>query len=150
MKAAIRWMAENHVAANLLMLFFLVGGIVVSMQIKQEVFPDVALDFIRIQVAYPGAGPEEVEEGIILKIEENLTGIEGIKDLRSTGSEGFASVMAELYPGVDQDVVLQEIKSEIDRIVTFPGESEKPVVSKVMRKREVLTLAVSKAQYLAP
>ena len=142
MKGAIRWMANNHVAANLLMLFFLAGGIVVSMQIKQEVFPDIALDYINIQVAYPGAGPEEVEEGIILKIEENLTGIEGIKELRSTASEGFASVMAELYPNEDQDVILQEIKSEIDRIVTFPGEAEKPVVTKIMRKKEVLSLAV--------
>lgn len=142
MKAAIRWMAQNHVAANLLMLFFIVGGVVVSMQIKQEVFPDIALDYINIQVAYPGAGPEEVEEGIILKIEENLTGIEGIKELRSTASEGFASVMAEIYPGEDQDVILQEIKSEIDRIVTFPGEAEKPTVTKIMRKKEVLSLAV--------
>ncbi len=142
MKSAIRWMADNHVAANLFMFFFIVGGVVVSFQIKQEVFPDIALDYIQIQVVYPGAGPEEVEEGIILKIEENLTGIEGIKELRSTASEGFASVMAELYPGEDQDVVLQEIKSEIDRIVTFPGDAEKPVVSKIMRKKEVLSLAV--------
>ncbi len=142
MKAIISWMADNHVAANLLMLFFLVGGLVVGTLIKQEVFPDIALDYITIQVAYPGAGPEEVEEGIILKIEENLTGIEGIKELRATASEGFASITAELYPHEDQDVVLQEIKSEIDRIVTFPGEAEKPVVSKIMRKKEVLSLAV--------
>ncbi|MDA3970134.1 MAG: efflux RND transporter permease subunit [Desulfobulbaceae bacterium] len=142
MKAAIRWMAENHVAANLLMLFFIVGGLVVSLQIKQEVFPDIALDYIEIQVAYPGAGPEEVEEGIILQIEENITGIEGIKEVRSTASEGVASVIVELYPGEDQDVILQEIKSEVDRIVTFPGEAEKPVVSKIIRRREVLTLAV--------
>ena len=142
MKAAIRWMAENHVAANLLMLFFLVCGVVVSMQIKQEVFPDIALDYIRIQVAYPGAGPEEVEEGIVLKIEESLTGIEGIKEVRSTASEGFATVMAELYPNEDQDVILQEIQSEVDRIVTFPNEAEKPVINKILRKKEVLSLAV--------
>lgn len=142
MKGAIRWMAENHVAANLLMLFLLVGGGLVASNIKQEVFPDIALDYIRIQMVYPGAGPEEIEEGIILKIEENLTGIEGIKELRSTASEGFASVVAELYPGINQDVVLQEINSEVDRIVTFPGEAERPTVSKIMRKKEVLTLAV--------
>jgi multidrug efflux pump subunit AcrB len=142
MNGAIRWMAGNHVAANLLMLIFLVGGLVVGLQIKQEVFPDIALDYVEVSVVYPGAGPEEVEEGIILKIEENLTGIDGIKEVRSTASEGSARVVAEIYPGEDQDLVLQDIKSEIDRISTFPGDAERPVVSKVLRKREVLTLAV--------
>ncbi len=142
MNAAIRWMAGNHVAANLLMLFFMVGGLVVSLQIKQEVFPDIALDYIEVVVVYPGAGPEEVEEGIILKIEENLTGIDGIKEVRSTASEGFGRVVAEIYPGEDQDKILQDIKSEVDRISTFPADAERPVVAKLLRKREVLTLAV--------
>ncbi|MDA3785792.1 MAG: efflux RND transporter permease subunit [Deltaproteobacteria bacterium] len=142
MNAAIRWMAGNHVAANLLMLFFMVGGLMVSLQIKQEVFPDIALDYIEVVVVYPGAGPEEVEEGIILKIEENLTGIDGIKEVRSTASEGFGRVVAEIYPGEDQDKILQDIKSEVDRISTFPADAERPVVAKLLRKREVLTLAV--------
>lgn len=142
MNGVIRWMAGNHVAANLLMMLFIVGGLVVSLQIKQEVFPDIALDFVEVVVAYPGAGPEEVEEGIILKIEENLTGIDGIKEIRSTASEGFGRVLAELYPGEDQNKVLQDVKSEVDRISTFPGDAERPVVSSLLRKREVLTLAV--------
>ncbi len=142
MNGPIRWMAGNHVAANLLMLVFIVGGLLVSLQIKQEVFPDIALDYVEVVVAYPGAGPEEVEEGIILKIEENLTGIDGIKEVRSTASEGSGRVLAELYPGENQDQVLQDIKSEIDRISTFPEDAERPVVSNVLRKREVLTLAV--------
>ncbi|MCK4911409.1 MAG: efflux RND transporter permease subunit, partial [Thermodesulfovibrionales bacterium] len=61
MKSAVKWMAGNHVAANLLMLIFVVGGLVMSFSIKQEVFPEIELDSIRISVAYPGAGPEEVE-----------------------------------------------------------------------------------------
>ncbi|MEN8256860.1 MAG: efflux RND transporter permease subunit [Thermodesulfobacteriota bacterium] len=142
MKGAIRWMADNHVAANLMMLVFIIGGLVVGLQITQEVFPDIALDFVEVQVAYPGAGPEEVEEGIILKIEENLTGIDGIKEVRSTASEGMGRVLAELYPEEDQDQVLQDIKSEVDRITTFPGEAERPVISNILRRRSVLTLAV--------
>ncbi len=142
MNGAIRWMAGNHVAANLLMLVFIVGGLVVGLQITQEVFPDIALDFVEVEVVYPGAGPEEVEEGIILKIEENLSGIEGVKEIRSTASEGMGRVVAELYPGENQDQVLQDIKSEVDRISTFPGDAERPVISNIMRRRSVLTLAV--------
>ncbi len=142
MNSAIRWMAGNHVAANLLMLLFVVGGLLVSLNIKQEVFPDITMDYVQVVVAYPGAGPEEVEEGIILKIEENLIGIDGVKELRSTASEGSGQVVAELYPGENHDLILQDIKSEVDRITTFPGNAERPIVSKVLRKREVLTLAV--------
>ncbi len=81
MRSAVKWMANNHVAANLLMLVFVVGGLLKMVSIKQEVFPEIALDMIQISVEYPSAGPEEVEEGVILKIEDNLTGIDGIKEI---------------------------------------------------------------------
>ena len=143
MKDAIRWMAQNHVAANLLMLVFIVGGLILSVSIKQEVFPEVALDRVVVSVAYPGAGPEEVEEGVVLKIEENLTGVDGIKQIRSVAGEGFGSVIAEVMTDADVDLVLQDIKSEVDRIITFPKDAEKPVVSKLLNRREVITVVVS-------
>ena len=73
MNGAIRWMTNNHVAANLLMLLLVVGGLIKGLGIKQEVFPEIAMDRVSVSVAYPGAGPEEVEEGILLKIEDSLT-----------------------------------------------------------------------------
>ena len=142
MKGAISWMSNNHVAANLLMLFFIVGGLLVGMHINQEVFPDITLDKIQVTVAYPGAGPEEVEEGIIQKIEENLTGLDGIKEIKSLAREGSAVVTAEILSDENPDQILQDIKNEIDRINTFPLEAEKPLIRKLMRKREVLTLAI--------
>ncbi len=139
---AIGWMTRNHVAANLLMLVLVVGGLIHGRGLKQEVFPEVSLDRIQVAVAYPGAGPEEVEEGILLQIEENLTGVDGIKELRSRAGEGFGTVTAELVPGEDPDQLLQEIKSEVDRIVTFPQDAEKPVISKLLNRREVISLVV--------
>jgi multidrug efflux pump subunit AcrB len=136
-------MAHNHVAANLLMMVFVVGGLVVGLSIKQEVFPEIALDLVQVSVAYPGAGPEETEEGIVLKIEENLSGIAGIKELKSVAAEGFGSVSAEVLPGEDIDLVLQDIKAEVDRIITFPEEAEKPVITKLVNRMEVISVVVS-------
>ncbi len=143
MRGAIKWMAGNHVAANLLMMVLLVGGLIKAFSIKQEIFPEVSLDMIQVQVAYPGAGPEEVEEGIILKIEDNITSVDGIKEITSKASEGMGVVTAELLVGHDPDVALQDIKSEVDRIITFPVNAEKPIVSKLLNRREVISLVLS-------
>jgi len=141
-KSAVKWMARNHVAANLLMIVLVAGGLIRASSIKQEVFPEISLDTIQVTVAYPGAGPEEVEEGILLQIEENLTGVDGIKEVRSVAKEGLGMVRAELLPGEDPDLKLQEIKSEVDRIVTFPADAEKPVITKLLNRFEVISVVV--------
>ena len=142
MNRQIKWMANNHVAANLLMMIFIVGGLVMAFAIKQEVFPEIELDLVQVTVAYPGAGPEEVEDGIILKIEENLSSLTGIKEIRSVANEGVGSVTAEILRNEDIDVILQDIKAEVDRITTFPEDAEKPVVTKIANRREVVSIVV--------
>ncbi len=142
MKSAIRWMARNHVAANILMIVLIVGGLLKGFSIKQEVFPEVDLDMVQVTVAYPGAGPEEVEEGILRKIEENLSGVDGIEEIRSTATEGAGVVTAEVASGEDPDLVLQDIKAEVDRIVTFPEDAEKPVIAKLVNRSEVISVVV--------
>jgi len=142
MKSAVRWMITNHVAANLLMVAMIIGGVIMGPNIKQEVFPEVSLDRVSVSVAYPGAGPEEVEEGIILKVEESLTAVDGIKQIKATAHEGSGVVIAEIYADEDVDQVLQDIKSEIDRITTFPEDAEKPVISKLSNRREVISVVV--------
>ena len=137
MNGPLKWMAHNHVAANLLMAVFVIGGLVFGFSIKQEVFPEVNLDMVTVTVAYPGAAPDEVEEGIILKIEENISGIDGLKELKSSAAEGFGTVTAIVREGVDVDRFLQDIKSEVDRISTFPQDAERPVITKVLNRREV-------------
>lgn len=141
-RGPLAWMAGNSVIANLLMFVFLVGGLLMALNLKQEVFPDFTENSVSISIAYPGASPEEVENGIILAVEEALEDIEGIDEVTSNATEGAASVTVDLVEGADEIKVWQEIKSEIDAITTFPEESEEPVVSINSHRRGVLTVAL--------
>jgi len=138
----ISYMAKNHVAANLLMLLLIIGGIFTAINIKQEVFPEIELDMVRVSVAYSGAGPEEVEEGILLKIEEALSSLDGVKKIESTANEGSGSVVVTALDGADIDQLLAEVKSEVDRLSGFPEDAEEPIISKISRKRSVLTISL--------
>lgn len=138
----IAWMAGHSVAANLIMLACLVGGFISLRNIKQEVFPDIAPDTVSVTVAYPGASPEEVESGIILAIEESVRSLEGIDEVTAVAREGGGMVTVELLVGADVQRLAQEIKSEVDRIVTFPEEAEEPEVRIDMHRREVISVVV--------
>ncbi len=142
MKTSIRWMAANHVASNLLMMVLIVGGLIMAYAIKQEVFPEIELDMIRVSVVYPGAGPEEIEEGILLKIEEAISGVTGVKEIKAVASEGVGAVTAEVMEGEDVDLVMQDVKAEVDRITTLPEEAERPVITKVVSRSEVISVVV--------
>ena len=98
---AIAWMAGNSVAANLVMLFLLVGGLFWGTHIKQEVFPEFTLDQVVVSVAYPGASPAEVEEGIVLPVEEAIGSVDGIKEITSQANEGSGTVTVEAVVGTD-------------------------------------------------
>jgi multidrug efflux pump subunit AcrB len=141
-KGPIAWMAGNSVAANLVMVVCLVGGLIMGSHIKQEVFPDFDLDIVTITVAYPGASPEEVEKGIILPVEEAVEGLEGVNDVTSTANEGSGSVVVEIVEGENIQRLAQDIQSEVDRITSFPDDAEEPSVTVVARKREVVSLAL--------
>ena len=138
----LAWMASNHVAANLLMLFFLIGGLLAATMITQEVFPSYDLDIVNISVRYPGASPEEVEEGVILAVEEEVRDLEGVERVTAVANEGNASISVELLSGANPNKSLQDIKNGIDRITSFPDDVERPLVSLKTRRREVLRLAL--------
>jgi len=140
--SAIGWMAGHSVTANLLMFVFLVGGLIFSLRIKKEVFPDFELDMVNITVPYPGASPEEIERGIVLAIEEAILDLEGIKKVTSSAEEGVANVTAEIQEGEDIQAIAQDIKNEVDRITSFPEEAEEPQVVIAKRKRFVVSLAL--------
>ncbi|MDO3378626.1 efflux RND transporter permease subunit [Geoalkalibacter halelectricus] len=142
MTGPLRWMARNHVAANLLMMVFLVGGFIMAGAIKQEIFPEVSLDTIQVAVAYPGAGPEEIEDGILLQIEDVLSEVDGIREIRALAAEGLGVVNAVLRTGENADLILQDIKSAVDRIITFPEDAERPVITKLLNRREVVSVVV--------
>jgi multidrug efflux pump subunit AcrB len=141
-RGPIAWMAGNSVAANLLMLVLLVGGLIWAMQIKQEVFPDFDLDYVTVTVSYPGAGPEEVEQGIVLAIEEAVSGLDDVKEITSSAVEGAGTVTVEMVSDGDLEKLAQDIKSEVDGITSFPEESEEPQVTIVSHRMQVISVVL--------
>jgi multidrug efflux pump subunit AcrB len=135
-------MARNSVAANLLMMVFLLGGFLVLPRIRQEVFPEFDLDIVTVRTVYQGASPLDVEEGILLAVEEAIRGIDGVDRITSIANEGFGTVTAELQLSADGNQVLQDIKSAVDRIVTFPLDAERPVVQLVRARSLVLNVLI--------
>ena len=142
MKGVVSWFAENHVAANLLMLFLLFAGAVTGLTMKIEVFPEFSLDRISVTTEYPGASPAEVEEAIIRRIEERVAGLAGIKRIDSTARESFGTVVIEVMQNWDLKKLLDEVKAEVDSITTFPNEAERPIVREMTRRSQVISLAV--------
>ncbi len=145
MKGGIAWFARNPVAANLMMIFIIMSGLLATQAVKEEVFPEVELDRVSINVPYLGAAPEEVESGVILRIEEAIQGVDGIKEVQSTASEGSASVMVELELGADARRVVDEIKNQVDAITTFPVETEEPIIRELIARNQVTDIAVAGA-----
>ncbi len=143
MKRAVAWFAENPVAANLLMLLMVAGGLAALPAIQQKSFPDINVEVISIAVPYLGAAPEEVEEGVCVRIEEEIQGIDGIEKITSTASEGMCGVSAELLSGYPVDRALSEIKNAVDGIATFPEETERPIVNHYVIRRNAIQLALS-------
>ena len=138
----IAWFVHEPVAANLLMVLVVASGAIALTAVRIEIFPVFALDRISIEVPYLGAAPEEVEEGVVVRIEEAVSGIEGIRDVRSTAAEGVAIVVAELESGADSRRVLDEVKNRIDAVTTFPLETEEPIVRELVARDRVVDVVI--------
>jgi multidrug efflux pump subunit AcrB len=143
MKGLIAWFAKNTVAANLLMITILAGGALTVTKLRLEIFPEFSADMISVSVVYPGAAPAEVEEAICVRIEEAVQGLEGIKEISSTASENVGSVNIEVQQGFDIRKLLDDVKSRVDAIDTFPDEAEEPTSREIVISREVIYVAVS-------
>ena len=141
-RGLIAWFAKNHVAANLLMLFIIGAGIAAGWLVKKESFPRFDFDAINVMVPYPGAGPEEVEEGIVIKIEEAIEGIEGIREVQSCSREGSGTVTIEVKNGFEISEVTDEVKLAVDGINSFPLDAERPIINKRTFKRGALQVQV--------
>lgn len=141
-KGLIAWFTYNSVAANLLMLFIVIAGLVSYNLMTKRMMPDVQPNLVSISVPYLGAAPKEVEEGVVIKVEEAIQDVKGVKTIRSTASEGMGNVVVELNNDIDLDDAVNEIKIKVDSISTFPGETEKPVISKIEFSADVMWLSV--------
>lgn len=140
----IAWFTRNHVAANLLLISIVLGGLFsLSSKLPLEVFPSFVSDRINISVSLRGSTPEDVEKGVTIRIEEALQDLEGIKQISSRSSEGSSQVSVEVDGGYDERELLADIKSRVDAINTFPADAEKPVIGLIQRKREVIAVTVA-------
>lgn len=143
MKGILRWSISNAPAMNTLLIGVLVVGMVSLLRMRREVFPDFNLDMILINVPYPGASPTEVEEGICQKIEEAVRAVAGIKKIYSVARESGGAVILELFSDVkDPQRVLDEVRSEVDRIPSFPELAENPEIKVITIRRAAITVGV--------
>lgn len=139
-RGPVAWMAGNPIAANILMLILLVGGLIMAMRVTKDVFPEFDLGTITISVSYPGATPEEISNSITQTIEEAISDVDGITEIKSKTNSGSTTITLELDESFNDNTILQEVQAEVDRITTFPEEAEEPNISLLSRNSQVLRL----------
>lgn len=138
----IAWFTRNGVAANLLMFILVFGGIASYITVKRELFPKFSLEMVTVRVPYLGASPEEVEEGVVIRIEEAIQSINGIKELSSVAREGYGAVTATINKGYDIAKVKDEIKTRVDAITSFPVNTERPIVDEPLIPKDVIRISI--------
>ena len=138
----IAWFARNGVAANLLMLLSIVGGLYAVFTVKREMFPQFSLDTVVVRMPYRGASPAEIEEAVIIRIEEAIEGIDGIKEVMSIAQEGHATISAAIQKGYNVTTIKDEIKARVDAIPSFPAETERPIVEELLVDRNIIWIAI--------
>ena len=146
MRKIIAFFIKYHVAVNVIIIAFTVFGLAGAYSLKSSYFPLTDSKNIRIQIIYPGASPQEVEEGIVLKIEDNLKGLEGVDRVTSTSKENSGNINVEIEKGRDVDFMLLQVKNAVDRVPTFPTGMEPLVVSKLEIVRQTISFAISGEQ----
>lgn len=143
MKGLFRWIISNTPAMNIIMFVVLGVGAYAGLCLQRETFPNFDIETIFVTVAYPGATPEEVENGICQKIEEYLQSIEGVKKMTSTASEGMGTVTLELLNSVKNvDRTLNEVREAVDRIPSFPVLAEDPIVQRAKMQETILSIGI--------
>jgi hydrophobic/amphiphilic exporter-1 (mainly G- bacteria), HAE1 family len=142
MKVLMRWAVENRAAMNLILIVTFLVGIVSIGLMRREVFPNFELDIVVVEVPYPGASPEELEEGVCLKIEEAVRSVDGIKRVTSIAREGLGFVVLELNAHVAAQKVLAEVRSEVDRIPSFPELAEDPEVRQITFREPAIRVGI--------
>lgn len=143
MRKVIEYFIKYHVAVNVIIIAVVIFGIIGAMSMKSSFFPLTDSRFINISVVYPGASPQEMEEGVVLKIEDNLKGIVGIDRVTSVSRENSATVTIETDIDFDIDVILADVKNAVDRVPSFPSGMEPPVIAKIENIAPTINFTVS-------
>jgi multidrug efflux pump subunit AcrB len=142
----IAWFANNSVAANLLMVFIIIMGLVGYNNIQRQMFPNIEINYIQISASYPGASPQEIEESIVVKIEEALKDVTEIKKQWGRAFRNFGQITLEIHPDKDLTEVLDKVKMKTDSIATFPAAMEPLQVQQIEFQQDVVELSLTGPQ----
>ena len=143
MKSVIRWAIKNSPAMNTLLIVSMIIGAASMVVMRREVFPNFALEIVLVSVPFPGATPEETEIGICQKIESAVANLDGVKKMTSVGMESFGYVILELNNNVgDVQKILNDVRSSIDQISTFPPNAEDPEVKQIIFRAPAISLGI--------
>ena len=143
MRNIIAYFVRYPKTVNILILFFVVFGVAGIINLKSSFFPLIDSKFISINATYPGASPEEIEEGVVLKIEENLKGIIGITRVTSTSRENFGGILVETDDDYDIETILFEVKNAVDKVPSFPIDLEPIVVTKIEEQQPTVVFSLT-------
>lgn len=141
-RGIIYWFASNPVAANLMMVCILVVGFAIAFNLKKEMFPTTTINQVSINMVYPGAAPDEVEKGLCIKLEDAISGLEGIDKITCVANEGMARTYVEVDSAYDVKQVMAEIKNRVDGVNSFPEQAEKPIISEVLVQQPVMFVSL--------
>ena len=143
MKNLLAYFIKYPIAGWIIVIGFILFGYFGFTTLTSSFFPLSESRIITVKLAYPGASPQEMEEGVVLKIEDNLKGIEGIDRVTSKSYENSAAVTIETFKGYDTDIILAEVKNAVDKVPSFPSGMEPPLIAKQEATRQTITFAVS-------
>lgn len=138
----IRYFIKHSAVTNWIMLVILIAGIFALFNLNKRLDPKFEIEQVEIDVPYPGASAVEVEEGIVIKIEENLRGLEGIEKITSRSQDGFGTIDVEITPGYDMNKAIQNIKNSVNSISSYPVDAEKPVVYQTTQWNRAVMLSI--------
>jgi multidrug efflux pump subunit AcrB len=143
MRKVIDYFIKYHVAVNLLIIAFVLFGLLGYNSLKSSFFPITDSHNIEVLINYPGASPLEIEQGIILKIEDNLKGLVGVERVTSVSKENSGSIIVEVEKELDINYMLLEVKNSVDRVPSYPMDMEPLIISKIENKRSTISFAIT-------
>jgi multidrug efflux pump subunit AcrB len=142
MNSIIRWLVEHPLAVNLAAVLVVALGALTAQQLPQKVFPEFTLDVVSISVSYPGASAAEIQDSIVRPIEDQLSGIDGIDDVTANISEGRGGIAVTFLAGDDRQEKLNEVKTAVERITTFPDDANDPIVVLANNSSRVMEIII--------
>ncbi len=143
MREIIKYFVNHKIPVNILIIFFIVFGIAGTLALKSSFFPLIKPKYISINFALPGGSPSEVEEGVVLKIENNLEGIAGIERVTSTSRENSGSILIETNTDYDIDAIILEVNNAVDKVSSFPVGLEPVIISKIEEQEATVIFSLT-------